>query len=475
MLSRKTRRVFSLLLLLTGAALLLSACVPKGSPDDDIFRDILNPQEGDVSKGPDVDGDALAANEYMTILDVISITPKNVAVFGQLTDAAVKAGVTSVRVTGGSGIEVLEPCAGDYFVIPFDLPGTTRATFAATAMKEEEEVGEPLTFVAPYDSTAEARLDGNSVTVGSDSRLFFTKYLDDYLSAQLYTASQVSTIKANVASTYKAYSDRAKGADVGIVYVFLPDITTMDPSILRDEDAAKKTDVLTRYQQIVTAISATRAQVVDMSTVLQAELDSGKTIYELYRQTDSHPTEYTSFLMYREVMKHLQKWDADVEPRTLEDYDLTKVQAKGGDYVSYRELDPDVITETITLLKPKFSYQDAVAKIKLYNDPNNGDYTLYTGSNTTEFTGGAVRALVNTGRTELPNVLVYRDENAILASMMVADSCDQTLLAKVNDYYISLTDAGQYRDQAEGKNVMDAIVIFVSESSIPAAFDIALS
>ena len=474
MIHSKTRRYSCLLaVLLFCTALLFSACVPNGSPDEDIFRTILSTDGDD---GPaETNPEALAENEYLAILDVISITPTNVAVYGQLKSEAAEAGVTSVRITGGVGMEVQESCSNGYFVIPFDLPGTTKANFAATAMCGEKEVGESLTFTAPYDSTAEPRLDGKSVSVGSDSRLYFSKYLDDYLGAKLYTASQVKKIKSVVSSTYAAYANRAGGSEVAIIYVFMPDITTMDPGILREEDVAGKKNLLTRYEQIVTAISGTRAKVVDMQTVLQAELDSGKTIYDLYRQTDSHPTEYTSFLMYREVMKYLCALDPDVVPRTIDEYTVTEMAVKGGDYVTYRDLDPDVITETIKLLKPKFDYQPAVANIKLYNDPENKDYTLFTDINSNDaYIGGAERSLVTTGRTELPNLLIYRDENGIAASLMIADSCDQTLLARAGDFTISLTDAAQYRDKEEKKSVLDCIVVFVSESSIPDAFDSSL-
>lgn len=474
--AKKRKSALMLVVLLSCTALLFCACVPNGSPDEDIFRNYLSNPSVEVTG--DVDDEALAANEYLAILDVISITPTNVAVFGQLTDEAISAGVTSVRVTGAAGTEVQEFCADDYFVIPFDLPGTTKATFAATAMRGEEEVSEPLTFTAPYDSTAETRLDGKSVSVGSDSRLYFSKYLDDYLSAQLYTASQVNKIKSMVVSTYTAYTNRAGGSQVDLIYVFLPDITTLDPSIFREEDASRKQEgLLTRYEQVVSAISGTRVHVVDMQSVLQAELDGGKSIYDLFRQTDSHPTEYTSFLMYQEVMKYISALDEDVEPRTLGDYTIQEgVQVKGGDYVAYRDLDPDVVTETIALLKPKFSYQPAVGDVKLYNDTENDDYSLFMEINSgDEYNGGAERMLITTDRTELPNVLIYRDENAIAASLMVADSCDQTLLARVGDYTISLTDAAQYRDKAEKKNVMDCIVVFVSESNIPNAFDASLN
>lgn len=464
------------LLLLAGVlclGMLFAACVPKGSPDENIFRDIIYTSSG--TENPATDEETLAYNEYMTIHKVINITPTNVAVFGQLTQEALDAGVDSIRISGGGGTtDVREICAGDYFIIPFDLPGAAKSNYAATAMKGEEEIGEPLSFTAPYNSTADARLDGKGVSVGNESRLYFSTYLQDYLSAELYTASEVSRVKSMVASTYTAYANRANGAEVALIYVFLPDLTTMDPSIFRAEDVEEKNEkLLTRYEQIVSAISGTRAQVVDMKDVLQAELDSGKSIYDLYRRTDSHPTEYTSFLMYREVISRIAEIDGDVVPRTADDFTFqTDVLCKGGDYVTYRELDPDVITEKITLLEPKTPYQKAVSDLKLYNDPEEGDYSLFTTLDANDaLNGAAERTLVTTDRTPLPNVLVYRDENAVAASLMLADSCDQTMLARAGDYTISLTDAAQYRDKAEKKNVMDCIVVFVSESNFASAFD----
>ena len=101
----------------------------------------------------------------------------------------------------------------------------------------------------------------------------------------------------------------------------------------------------------------------------------------------------------------------------------------------------------------------------------NGDYTLFTTINSgDQYTGGAERTVIDTDRTELPNVMVYRDESGIMASLMIADSCDVTLLGKANDFAISLTDAGQYRDKEEGKSIVDFIVVFVSESSMGDAF-----
>ncbi len=470
---KRKRNMLCLLTMLLGIVILLCACVPKSTPENVIFGSLIDLS---VAVSETKDSDVYAENEYLQIIDVISITPTNVAVYGQLTEEAIDAGVTSVRVTGGAGTDVQEACIDDYFIIPFNLPGNSKATFAATAMKEEEEVGDPLTFVAPYDSTAEPRLDGKSVSVGRDSRLYFSKYLDDYLSKELYTASQVSEIKATVTSTYKAYSDRANGEEVDMIYVFIPDITTMDPSILLEEDAALKNEnLLTRYEQVVSAVSSTKAKVVDMKEILQEQLDSGASIYDLYRLTDSHPTEYASFLMYQEVMKYIAAKDSDVVPHTLDEYTIQQVQAIGGDYVSSRELDPNIVTETVSLLQPNFTYREEVSSIKLYNDPANGDYSLFTEIDSTDaYTGGAERTLITTDRTELPNVLIYRDENGIAASLMIAESCDQTLLARVGDYFISLTDAGQYRDKEEGKSVMDFIVIFVSESDIPDAFDLGL-
>ena len=473
MMFERKRVATVMLVLLTCTVMLLSACVPYKAPDDRVLVDLATKEEGEIQEVSKF----IAENEYMTINTIVSVSPTNVAISGQLKDKALEAGVDAVMVDNNVNLVVTESCVGDYFIVSIDLPGNTAATFAATAMKGEEAVCEPLTFTVPYDATAEDRLDGNGVSVGSDSRLFFTKYLSDYLSEELYTASQITDIKSSVAATYRAYVERAKGERVAMIYVFLPDITTMDPTILRDEDAAKKDpDLLTRYEQVVSAVSGTMVNVVDMQTILQAELDAGKDIYDLYRRTDSHPTEYASFLMYQEVMKYVTALDSDVVPYTLDDFDLQTIDVKGGDLVFYRELDPEIVTETITVLKPKFSYVDAIKSVKIYKDTINGDYSLNTEIVTTDnIIGGAERYEVNTERTELPNVLIYRDENAIHTSLMLASSFDRVLLGRAdqkatNRYAISLTEATQFRDKTEGRAIADFIIVFVSESNIVDAF-----
>ena len=113
---------------------------------------------------------------------------------------------------------------------------------------------------------------------------------------------------------------------------------------------------------------------------------------------------------------------------------------------------------------------------QLYNDTVNGDYSLNTEIVTTDnIAGGAERYEVKTDRTELPNVLIYRDENAIHASLMLASSFDRVLLGRAdqkapNRYAISLTEATQFRDKTEGRPIADFIIVFVSESNIEAAF-----
>ena len=159
----KKRIAILTLVLLACAAMLFGACAPTDPPDDSILKELVD-TSSEVELLPE--SDYLAENEYMTINTVLSVTPTNVAVFGQLTEKAISEGIDSVRLSGGVDLVSQEQCVDGYFIIAIDLPGASRTTFAATAIKGEEEIGEPLTFSAPYDATAEGRLDGNSVSVG---------------------------------------------------------------------------------------------------------------------------------------------------------------------------------------------------------------------------------------------------------------------------------------------------------------------
>ena len=461
------KKMLTAALLVLCASVLLCACVPNGSPDDSIFEKLI-----DVSKEEsEVENtDILAESELLTVIDVVSITPNEVAVYGVLKDAGVKAGVDAVRITG-TEVDVTEKIKDGYFIVPFRLPKNSRCTMMATAMKGDEEAEEPLSFSAPYDATAEERLDGKSVSVGRDSQLYFSSNLDDYLGKELYTNSQAKSIKRSIISQYKVYEELADGAQFGLIYVFIPDSTTVDPSIFIQGAVKENKKYLTRYQQVVKEVSATKANVIDMQEILKAELENGKTMNDLFRATDSHMTEYASILMYQKVMELIRQKYPEVQGRSLEDFTSEKKTVLGGDYTNYRGLDPEKITEEITLYTPKTAYGDATKNIILYNDTVNKDYSLFTAIDAKDGkTSVAERFLVNNENTDLPNALIYRGENALFASKLIADSLGQTMLARSGDYFISMTDAKTYRNKAQNKHVTDFIIVFVSESDIAAAF-----
>ena len=462
------KKIIVSVLLVVCASMLLCACVPNGSPDDSIFEKLI-----DVSKEESevVETGNLAESAYLTVIDVVSITPNEVAAYGVLKDAGVKAGVDSVRITGGTDVDVVEKVKDGYFIVPFTLPKNSRCTMMVTAMKDGKEAEEPLSFSAPYDATAEERLDGKSVSVGSDSRLHFSGYLDNYLGKKLYTRSQAKNIKSTIISQYKVYEELADGARFGLIYVFIPDPTTVDPSIFAEGAAKKGKATVTRYQQVVKEISATKANVIDMAEVLKAEMESGKEMNELFRVTDSHLTEYSSIVMYQKIMELIKQKYPEVQSRTFDDFTSEKKTVLGGDYVNYRGLDPEQITEEITLYTPKNGYGKGVKDLIMYTDTVNGDYTLFTTIDAKDGkTAAAERFLVNNENPELPNALIYRGENALFASKLIADSLGQTMLARSGDYFISMTDAKTYRNKTQNKHVTDFIIVFVSESDIAAAF-----
>lgn len=455
-------------LLAACTSMLLCACVPNGSPDDKIFEELI-----DVSKeeSQEENTGVLAESDFLTIINVVSITPNDIAVCGVLKEAAVQAGVDRVRVSGGMNIDQTEAVRDGYFIVPVTLPENTRMTLTASPMKGEEEVDETLSFSAPYDATAEERLDGKSVAVGSDSRLFFSNALGNFTGEEIYTASGVKSIKAGVVSQYRAYESLVDGAKFGLIYVLIPDAAAVDPSILSERLEDTDGQFLTRYQQVLEAVSATKANVVDMRAILKAELEAGTPMNELFRITDSHLTEYASILMYQEVMKIIAAKYPQTEYRTVEDFDVAEKTVRGGDYVLFRGLDPEVFTETIKLYTPKKAYGDGVSDIILYNDSVNNDYSLFTTIDAKDGkTSAAERSLVNNENTDLPNALIYRGENGMFASKLIADSLNQTLLARVGDYFISMTDAKTYRNKTAEKKATDFIIVFVSENDIAAAF-----
>ena len=167
---------------------LLAACVDTSSVEDALDTSKMKTESSEYVEQSEIE---LSTPEGCTDAPVVSgavnIKPTTVAVYGTCEENA------TIRVSGGK--EDAETTAhGTYYIVEVEI-WDRNTLLKVTAQVEGEEESLEREIVAQKDATADTLLDGNSVSVGLNSRLYFDKMLEDMSGTNLYTASQLNSIR----------------------------------------------------------------------------------------------------------------------------------------------------------------------------------------------------------------------------------------------------------------------------------------
>ena len=474
------RRIALVTLAAMFMATVLAACVNVQNIEDADLEQSFN--IGESSAVEESSQDEISTpdgyTEAPTVEQIINISPRTVAVVGRCEPNSV------IRVTGGvEDVETASKDGYDYYVIEVDLE-YSRNLLEITAQTEGKHESLPREFVASYNATADTRLDGNSVSVGTDSRLYFDKMADSAAGKNLYTSSQVLQIRDYISNLYTAYAyDRASGQPVDLIVCLIPNVTTVYPEII--PDGTYEPANTTVYDQVLSALKQTRATVVDMREEFLALRDDS-TVSEyggLYRETDDSLSDYGAYLTYKAIMDKVAVRFPQALPRDISEFNVRKVSgALGGNLVSYRGIDNQLITEDIVRLEPGFSLAlgknsagySAISSLKKYVDPANKDYSYFTKVDSGDNVNGiGERWVIDTersGELELPVALIYRDNSSFPFSDILAERFEMAVLARTGEYSINLSQTMQYK--REGQAVSDYIIIIISEDSMDTAFSV---
>lgn len=477
----KLVRALVLLMVVLVTSTVFAACV-----DTNQGEDIIDNMSVDLSKEEsivDVSDEEISTPEGHTdapkVSKVINVSPSVVAIFGSCEEGA------TVKISGGEE-EVSVQARGSYFIASVELRFEAANLLELTATVEGKEESLPSSQIVYYNATADTRLDGNSVSVGTDSRLYFDRFVDDASGTNLYTVTQLKQIRTYVTNTINAYNDRASGAAVELIYVLVPNASTIYTDVIPDGVITETNTTV--YDQVCTTLSQTRANVIDMRSIFRSLVED-ETVLEhggLYRVTDSSLTDYGAYLAYVELMNLIAENYPDAAPRGYDEFTVeTVTEALGGNLVAYRDAPKELITEDIVRMIPNFDLNlgtnstgsTMISSIRKYNDVSGKDFSYFTvADNTDEINGIAERWLVETERGEtvdLPNALIYRDDSIFPIADILLERFDGSMIAKSGDFDINLSNAIQYA--ADDKNVVDYIIVFLSESNMDSAFSLAFT
>ncbi len=477
----KMRRMAIILGLLMMLSVTLAACV-----NTDDVGEILDTGEilAEVSDD-DTSEDDLPCEEGQTkapyVTDIVHVETMKVAIYGECEENA----KIRCEVPGGKVVETV--ANGDYYIIEVDLVyegEINLLNLSAEAEGKTESAKREL--LVRKDATAQGLIDGNNVSVGLNSRLYF----DRMVSYNLFNVNTVNAIRDTLNDNYTQYSQKyavsnITGAQqVEMIYVFVPNATTVYPEILPESVA--NTSTKTRYNQLINALSGDNSKitVIDMYEVFAAKRNEKATIENggIYRETDSALTDYGSYLVYESLMGHISERFPDAAARPLSDFDKKKVTANGGNLVTYRGMDSSLINEELVLLTPKFlsnlKYTDrsqvSLADLVKYKDAEDGDYTFFTaGASDPEVTGLNERWFVDTQREEgidLPTAHIYRDSNSLAITDILAERFECSLFVAANEYFVDIAATKQAGSKADDQSAVDYIIVFVNEDNLDSVF-----
>ena len=486
--SKKTRRVAILLGLIMMLAVVLASCV-----NTDNVPEILDTErpKNEESAIVDTSSEVVETPEGYTdapvVSGVVNIEPTKVAVYGTCVENA------TIRVTGGEETAVTK-AHGTYYIVEVDI--WNRDTLLLVTAQIEDEIDEegnvvkegleeslPAEVVARKDATADDLLDGNSVSIGTDSRLYFDKMVADHIGENLYTASELNKIKNAInKNVSQYYYDSAAGQPVEMIYVLIPNVTNLNSDIF-PEDELKETNT-TIYEQVVSVLSQTNATCIDMKPIFEAALADAELMAQyggIFRETDSALTDFGGYLTYKAIMDQVAIRFPDAAPHALEEFTWESKSVMGGNLVNYRGLDGSVITENLMVATPNFSLDYGkngastamISKLTKYVDPESGDYNFYTDvvSNDNIWGIGERWDIHDESdrldTLDLPSALVYRDYNSLSFCDILAERFGRCRLDKVGSLTFDLASVTQYADGDDA--VVDYVIILLSEENMDTA------
>ncbi len=463
--SYRVTAIISLVLIML-LTVVLAAC-DTGSTENDPTKIVVDFDISEEESDNTVSQDEQTPEGYTerpVVHDIINIAPDLVTIGGTCEEGAIisiDGGKEHVEVTSRNG----------YFITEVTLSNISTTLLEAVATVEGKEPSLPLSFTADYNATAEKRLDGFGVSIGPDSYMYFDSFLDNYMGENLLTQTQLRKFKKSVNDRIINIESRAGGQDVDIIYVLIPDVTSIYPDIF-GSDLERATHT-TRYKQIADALVQTDAVMIDMYDKLIEAKESGE--YEIYRRTDSNLTEYGGYLVYSEIAEFLAKRFPAAAPRPLEEFEITEIETIGGNIAEYLGLTAEHYVEDIIDLQPNFSLKMGLDEDSGFGTVNIGDVKKYN-STTAPFdysvydkaeknaVGVGDRMIIRTGREDLPSALIYRDDGLFMSTDILAERFNNMMFGKSEDFTINLTDAG--RHFSAGKTFVDYILVIVTENNI---------
>lgn len=445
-------------------AVLLTSCV---NFDSSSINDLPPLNFSEVEEQDEVVSEPPTEEGYTarpTVTAIVNTSPEIVVISGTCEEGAV---VTATSPVDSVSVNSLN----GYYILEYDLDGRDSRSLSVTAKVDGKETSTAREIVVKRDAMAETRTDEFEVVLGKDGYLFFRETVDNYCGNNLITVSAANNFLNNTLNAQiTALENRAGGNDVELIYVLIPNASLAYGEYLPED--AKKETFNTLYDQIADALTKSNATFIDMKDVFEQHKDDG---YLLYNKTDSHITDYAGYLVYTELMTHIAEKFPAAAPHGLDEFTISEeTVVKGGNLVTYGQMDPASLLENYVSVTPNFSLDmgDSAHRLKL-TTTNLTDLQKYAGDGSCQVVSDKVeegktnilnRLYFCTERAELPSAMIYRDDSSAMFADYLVERFNNCMLGVSGDYVVNFTDAG--RHASAGKSIVDYVIVIIDENNL---------
>lgn len=395
--------LYSVLLLLITAAMLLTAC-GNNEPEESSRAQIESsearseaesiPDEESSEASEDIDE---AANNIKVLYNSYSEKPY-FAMVGTCTEGA----VVTAECNG-------ETVSSNSYKGWFSLRLLCKGTSAEVKLYESID-GEMLGDVTTL--TVRPKTPGSDmwpVVTGGDFQFFFQKMLPDYQGKNIPGSSAFSGLTNRVKDHLAQL--RKYNSDAEIIYLIVPASMTVYPELVPDSYGELASE--TRLTKTIDAINAGGGIAIDLQSIFAEHKDDEM---PLYYKLDSHWSDYGAFVAYQALFEEVAKKFPNAAPRSIDEFNwnpgyyesgdmtyyLAMSQSKVKEYAYYRTFNfsaPSVVTET-----PRYCSETMLC----YNDKVTWENTI------------------NTKREDLPSCVVIRDSYSTQIYDLIAERMNKT-------------------------------------------------
>ena len=395
--------LYSFLLMLVVASLLLSAC-SNGEPNEFSRHDRdpiavsseaeSVPDEESSEASEDTDE---AANNIKVLYNSYSEKPY-FAMVGTCTEGA----VVTAECNG-------ETVSSNSYKGWFSLRLLCKGTSAEVKLYESID-GEMLGDVTTL--TVRPKTPGSEmwpVVTGGDFQFFFQKMLPDYQGKNIPGSSAFSGLTKRVSDHLAQL--RKYNEDAEIIYLIVPASMTVYPELVPETYGSLATE--TRLTKTIDAINAGGGIAIDLQSIFAEHKDDEM---PLYYKLDSHWSDYGAFVAYQALFEEVAKKFPNAAPRSADEFNWNPGYYESGDMTYYLAMSQSKVKEYAYYRTFNFEAPSKVTQINRYRSKT---MLCYSDEVTWENT-------INTKREDLPSCVVIRDSYSTQIYDLIAERMNKT-------------------------------------------------